>query len=428
MSAARVWKRIGPYLLLTALAGAVFNLALAYPPSTPDDVVLLSRAAHVGDPWTFGAYAWPFGLHLFRPLPMLVVLVMYRLFGVAALPNQLLSLGLHVVNACLLFRLLSRWQPSRLLCFLLAGVFLISRFTASPATWVTDRPSLFVGLTLILLLGHLRGADERRTEVRVGVVCVLIVVALLSKETGLVLAGLGMLALARSRHSHRERLRAVALPLLVVAAYLCVRIGPFGRTSAAHLTGNEARVLMGIVAPEGSATPSLARQIVVPLEKIAKSVVSFVVPVFGDSERFEPNASPLSVPIWVATAFSFVVAAWNADRVVQRRAWWIVLLNAVIHAHLFSYRFQYLTQLAFALHIGAFRWEPSRRASGRALATALGVLLAVSCVDVGSSLHYGMAHRLGQLELFATGSENDDYPTGIDPDVVARIVSRYRSR
>ena len=106
-----------------------------------------------------------------------------------ALPYQLLSLGLHIVVIALLFELISHVarHDGPALRLLLALVALVSPYTVSGASWIADRPTLMVALSLLLLIRHLYvGGARPRPWILGG----LSAIAVLSKESGLVVPAL----------------------------------------------------------------------------------------------------------------------------------------------------------------------------------------------------------------------------------------------
>ena len=139
---------------------------------------------------------------LYRPLLQASLWFVYQAFGVWALPNQFINLLLHLINVCLLYRIVRRAQSDKTVAWLFAAVFMVSNYTFMAATWVSDRPMALTGLFLLLLIDHLfqhRHTSGHTSEhasgssVRVSAIAAFSVLALMSKESGLVVPTVGLL-------------------------------------------------------------------------------------------------------------------------------------------------------------------------------------------------------------------------------------------
>lgn len=414
------------YLALTALALAVFHSALAFPPSTADEVILLSKLARANTVGEFLASPWMPMVNGFRPIPALTLVAAERWFGVEWFPNQLLNLTLHLANACLLLRVLSLVQPRREIAWLAAATFLVSRFTISPATWVADRPSLLVGTAMILAVDHRIRADRCQRSPNAMLLSLLTAMALLSKESGATVALLAGLTLARPRHDGGSRRGAVGGLVLVVAGYAIARFAIFGRAAVSYydMGGN----LAGVFPYDRWSALPLGLRLLVPVDNTLKSLVSFALPVFGESGSLEWGVVLQSLPIALTTLVLVIAAGLHGDRRTQATALVIVVGNALVHAYLFHYRCQYLTQMGWALFVGAFDWKAAGRGWRALVLGAAPLLLVTSAIEVGVLLDLELANREQRTTVDELASVVEDYREYVDPRVVARIVTRYGQR
>lgn len=108
--------------LLLLLCVAMFSVALSFVPAKGDDLILLSSVANRKNPFSYFVGGWGLGNNAYRPLHSIFLWLIYRAFGISALPNQLINIALHFVSILLLFRIIQRFQPDRVVSFLLASL------------------------------------------------------------------------------------------------------------------------------------------------------------------------------------------------------------------------------------------------------------------------------------------------------------------
>lgn len=348
---------------LMAAGLAVYGVSLWFVASTRDELILLSSAAHAQHPLGYFAGDWGLGNQMYRPIFSTIEWASYRVFGVWALPNQLLSLALHVTVIALLFDLLLRvGQPRGALgALMLSLTALISPYTMTGASWVVDRPTVMVALCVMLAVRELLLSEAPRPR-RLALFAVL---AMLSKESGVVVPGLMLTVGVIERQ--RGLAVAGAAPLL---AYGLLRVTMFGRHAATY---PESGVLLGVWPYVNSSELSLRQFFVMLIDNPARHVLATVLPVFGA----EGENPPLDVlwsmaPLWVPTAALILLAAGRPSR-PQRLAIAIVLLNAISHFALFRTRTMYLSQVGLVLYVATSEMfiSPHRRRLAAALAIVL---------------------------------------------------------
>jgi 4-amino-4-deoxy-L-arabinose transferase-like glycosyltransferase len=172
-------------IALILIGYSFYNPALRFAPVDFDDLVLLSHVKNTSNPFTLFIGDWGFGNYGYRPLHSLSLWAGYQLFGVSSGPNQLLNLVLHITVIVLLYTLLLKLHKNHGLAFIFSALSLVSLYTFSPPTWISDRPTLFVGLFLMLMLNYLFSLGEDK-QPNISVLAAISFLALMSKESGLV--------------------------------------------------------------------------------------------------------------------------------------------------------------------------------------------------------------------------------------------------
>lgn len=178
-------RYIFAYALILVLGFSIFSTTISFVPANGDDLILLSSVAKISSPLKFFVGDWGLDNNAYRPLHSLSIWLIYHFFGVTASYKQLFNLVLHLAIICLLFRFISRIQPNIIVSLLLTLISLVSMSTISPVTWVSDRPTLFVALFLFLLLNYLY-KYEQPFKVNIPYIVILSILALMSKESGLI--------------------------------------------------------------------------------------------------------------------------------------------------------------------------------------------------------------------------------------------------
>jgi hypothetical protein len=148
-------------IVLLLMYVAPFHRALTFPPSEPNDLRFLSQVSRVSNPLKYLIGDWGEAPYvsgeygMYRPLHPISLWLVYKCFGVWAMPNQLINLALHFANVFLVLIILLRIHKDRFSALLFSTMFMVSLYTVSPAIWVTDRADLQVGLALLLLIYHI---------------------------------------------------------------------------------------------------------------------------------------------------------------------------------------------------------------------------------------------------------------------------------
>lgn len=223
-----VQKNASGAILLLGLIGVAFGLSF-WVPLTSDDLFLVLQEPRVIGPWPgWGAFL----LRTFtatgeyEPLIFLIHRLIYRFSGSGPFLYHLTSLGLHWLNAVLVFslyrRFTGRWGPA------LAGALLFALLPSHVETLVvsTFKKHLlvaFFGLSLLNIQFHARNAPLRRAA------CwLLLALALLCKESALLIPWISLLSAETLRRTEKKpapRDPALHIGLFAAAlAYILIRL------------------------------------------------------------------------------------------------------------------------------------------------------------------------------------------------------------
>jgi hypothetical protein len=383
----RAENHLAPYVLLAVLAVAIYAVALKFPPTNGDDLGYLASVTKIGNPLYYFIQDHGHGNGLYRPLTPVSMWLVYKGFGLSALPNQLINLVLHMANVFLLYTIVRRAQSDATIALLVAGVFMISRYTFLAATWTADRPMVLTGLFLLLLINHLTRDDATGptagTGVRLSVVAGFSVLALMSKESGLVIPAVAFVyALAPwhlSRLDARRRLGLAVMAASIIGLYLLFRRLIFGTEFASY--SQDGYVLLGSVHYQDSAELPRLLQLVNYAENVLKNMLAPILPVFAEGGALlDQQYRTVSLIAAVSTGLMFFLAIGRDLTRLQRIALMILAVNAVVHFSLFRMRLHYLSHAAFCLFVAASpRFAARADDDGRRIAVKVLALVVLVC-------------------------------------------------
>ncbi len=213
-----------PYVLLIAAAllayANVYQNAFLF----DDEFLLVKNSflrswAHAGDLFLGSSTAGFGGSDLFwRPAQMLAYLVLFQLFGLQEYAFHALNVGLHVLNACLLFALAGQWKLPRPASFLAALVWAVHPVHTEAVTYMSATADVMhAGFGLLCLFLW------NRRQIALSAIC--LALALLSKETAIVFPALLLAGLWLKEGKLSAKEIPGSWPLwLVTAIYLLARL------------------------------------------------------------------------------------------------------------------------------------------------------------------------------------------------------------
>jgi len=235
-----------PHALLVTLAIAIYVNSVTNG-FVGDDKYQLLRNPLLTDPAKipriFTSGAWSFtGIvgNYYRPLQFLVYMLLYEIAGFHAPAFHLFMILLNAGNTLLLYLLVQRMSAGRI-AFAAAALFAVHPVHTEVVDWAAALPDLMV--TTFVLLGLLifarQGAAPRGLQI-VGH-CAFYLLALMSKETGVMLMplylGFGFFCLGQRWSEFRQNAVLYVSLAAALGIYLAMRIAALGGLAPAQQTG-----------------------------------------------------------------------------------------------------------------------------------------------------------------------------------------------
>ena len=417
----RYRQYIIPLFLLLFLGIALFSSIIYLVPSSVDDLQILTVIAKTNNPLTFFVSAQG-ELHFYRPLKSLTLWVIYRIWGIYALPNQLINLVLHFVNVFLVFRLLVRIRADYVLAFLLSALVLISEYTFSPTTWVSDRDTLFVAIAVLLFLHHLLFTEPEKLSIPL--LFGLSLFALISKESGVILPFLMIAVAVEAGLTSPKGVRLMGVGAGTLIAYFAFRYALF-HTFTAYYPANS--YLLGSFYYYDTTTLPWYLQVLAYAENVVKNIVSLILPAFDSYGKILKLRELITgIPYIAMTAILFLASIGRKLTRIQKYALILLLLNACVHFALFQFRYLYIAEIAFCIFVMSVEL-PQIRAKRLLVVACLGGLLLSNAFTLNYQMLLTQLDRRAQLEALATGSGKQALVESgvVDANLLDRIIARY---
>jgi hypothetical protein len=425
---------------IVLFAFAVYQRALWFVPAAADDLRILSSVSQTHDPLSYFATDW--GMQntyrltdgridtkrrTYRPLHSISIWLGYRMFGVRAYPNQLINLTFHILNCLLLLRVLRRLGLDVFVALLLVTLGLVSLYTASPAIWVSDRQTLVVALATLVLLNHAIGANgQLRTLLNPWLVTGLTIVAVLFKESGLIIPLVAGTFIMLTSYTG-ARWRHLAICALLVISYVVLRVLLFGSNAFAYAAegfvfGNHPYALLSDLPWQ--------IQLWARIENVTKNFLCVFFPIFDPFGRIDSFGELIkNVFWWLPTAVLAVSATRRPITKVQLLALAVIALNSALHLQVFRYRVEYISELAFCLYLAASPiWgaspDKSHGVGRRRLAgVCCGLVALVSISQVNHYVHSNWIERQDEMTKSRLTTVLRKYP--ISDRIVEQVLTRY---
>jgi 4-amino-4-deoxy-L-arabinose transferase-like glycosyltransferase len=403
---------------------AFYNPALRFVPVDYDDLVLLSSAKNTINPLRFFFSDWGFGNFGYRPLHSISLWIGLKLFGVSSGPNQLINIILHIAVMVLLFMLLKQLSGNRLVAFLSTALVLVSLYTFSPATWISDRPTLFVALFLVGTLYYIFVVCKDRTP-NPWILLSISLLALMSKESGLIVPlTTGCILFFNSRTDSRKDKKVTYLGILIVA-YIAFRFVIFSGSAGNY---EESGYLFGTRYYESSANLSNGELFLSKAENIFKNFIAVVLPLFdGQGKISKIGTLSNSFVLVVSTIIITIVSINRKLTFHQKIGIFIIAVNALIHFHVFRYRTLYLGQIGFALFVASSSsYVLTDRVRTFLVSIFLAILVGWNMHMIGETLTYHYLSRIDYIRAETFHSDILSTSTSIDEEIVDQIIQKYR--
>jgi hypothetical protein len=432
----RIWKSITSkssliYFILFCLAitGAfvyIYKQALSYPPSNGDDLVILSTISKTPNPLNFLISDWGLHNNAYRPLHSIMIWMVYQRYGVWALPNQFINLGLHIANLLLLFYIVWKENVNKWIAPLLVVAFGASIYAASPTVWVSDRPTLMVATILNLTLIYLLHGKSTRLINSIIILTVLSIAALLCKESGLIipLTIISYTLLSRSP----DRKWILVISLITTLFYLAFRTIIFANQAFSY---SESGYLFGITPYSNINQLPLLLKYVGYDDNFVRNLISTILPVFGSQGELL-GLTDIKDRAWMILAllllFAFAVKNRNSNR-LGKIAIIILILNSLIHFQLYRYRTLYVGFEALILFIASsftqFTWKRHYRTIIAALA-CLTILIWANTSYTRSLIdnqYFKRNQEINKYELTTVIQQRRDQ---LSPEIIQQVLARYK--
>lgn len=259
---------------------------------------------------------------------------------------------------------------------------------------------------------------------KVWVLLLLSLLALMSKESGLILP---LIALYFLVIELRVRLTHPAVWSLVVllGAYGLLRFVIFGSNAATY---TEAGYLFGRTYYENLGTLQGGLRIAAYVENVVKNIVAVFLPIFDGQGKLSLIGTKLnSLVVAGCTLLVFLLSLGRKLTRFQRISLVIILLNALIHFQLFRYRTLYIPQMAFVIFAAASEnLKEEAKARKAVIFLAATLLVFWNMKMIGENLDLEMFDRMAQIR--EPNFEQDILATSnrIDTDIVKQIIVKYR--
>ena len=179
----------------------------------------------------------------YRPIPTLSLMIDAQISGADPSMYHLSNVALHLVNICIIFILLQKFGLKKSLSLLASLFFLVHPALVSSVAWIMGRNdsllALFVLLSILCLINFLTKDYTWRSMIRLALHQTFFLLALFTKENGLVLpliiiiyfwifdAGTNI----RDRFFTQKKIIIYALWLVAIAIYLFARKNALGSTT-----------------------------------------------------------------------------------------------------------------------------------------------------------------------------------------------------
>lgn len=406
---------IAPIALLFLFGFAGFALSLYNIPSLGDDVYIFSSVCRTPNPLVYFVGDWGAGTQLYRPLLSLSFWLCYKLFGLNAFVNQGMSIATHLLMAILVYKIIRLYQKDVIFSFLIASLALYSFYIAMTVPMATDRCTIFAAVFILLLFHHLVASEQANKPPRLAYVVLLSILAIMSKESGLIAPMIGFVAyLKRVPRDRRAWWGAIALVALCVG-YIGFRLVIFHDSSFAYGVDEHGNASSKVSAPLlTNATVFLSA-----------TVRNFLAPFFPFHGMESLPTILKRAPILIVTVALWGILLRPPFTYGQRLAFWFILFSALVHP-VYFFRLIFLGHVAFCLLLGCSQSVDSIGLRKTAAKVVAFILLSYSVYTTTTGMknafiaRYQMMYRDG-----LTNITEDPNQERIDQRIVDELRARY---
>ncbi len=416
-------KDILCYLSIIFIGYSFFNISLRFVPVDFDDLVLLSVVKNTNNPLRFFIQEWGFGNYGYRPLHSLSLWLGYRVFGVSSGPNQLINIILHITVILLLYSLINHMRSDRSVAFIFSCLSLVSFYTLSPATWVSDRPTLFVAIFLLISLNYFAHLHNQN-QPNILILVLLSLLGMMSKESGLIIPLVSLYILFTQFEKYPRNKFAIISLLLVIAAYVIFRFIIFGSRAGTYF---ESGYLYGFKYYESSQMLVGMERILMIVENFFKNALAVFLPVFDGQGKISLIGTWTNSVVLVFSTVSLIAMAISKKlSVYQKISLVIIFINALLHFRVFRYRTLYIAQISLSIFLGSSPLLTGKNEFRRTFSILVGAFMMLWNIHIiGEDLTYQLLFRLNLLHQEGFEQYILQSSSRIDADVIKQIMSKY---
>ena len=412
------------YAGILLLSVASLSNALRFAPSNSDDLRILSSVIKTSNPLAYFFSDWGLGgTSMYRPLHSVGIWLSFHAFGMFPAFDQLINLLLHTVVICLTYRIIRKSGSGPGISLLVSALAIASPYTLSPATWISDRPTLIVALFMMILINYLYSDPQSQKTPQGWLVSLICIGGLMGKESGLILPIFVALRGFISVSPKNTKIRNILLGLGIAGIYSIFRLIIFGQQAAVY---SESGYILGLFHYSTlSQLPSLIKNWAYA-DNFIKNIFSIVLPVFDWEGGFHsPRVLFDTLPLWLATFFLVALTTTRKLSPLQKAAIMLIALNSLVHVAIFRYRIQYISFLALCLYVGSSGiFEVSSVRKRLSIACALCLLvtnLTIAKLDIVAI----SISRRNLINKQAIAQLVQKYPN-ISNDVVELLIAKYK--
>ncbi|MDV2079913.1 hypothetical protein [Marinobacter xestospongiae] len=239
------FKGIAIPLALTAFTLWLYYPALGFSYVWDDTLLFVDKVSLLNEPLSWELVSQPvlFGTTYFRPIVFLSWYAEFNIWGQSSSISHAINLLVHVLNTILLFYLAKLVVPNGKISTTVKGAIAAALYTLHPVmiesvAWVSGRFDLFV--TFFIFLSSIVFLSERMPyHAKTGTIAILYLLALLSKELGIVLPVI-LYFIWMAKHGLEQRLSVatktfifrnkllLSFLAIVVVIYFCLRTDAVG--------------------------------------------------------------------------------------------------------------------------------------------------------------------------------------------------------
>ena len=320
----------------------------------------------------------------YRPLLSVTYLVLYQLYGTAALGYHIASVLLYALLVCMIYSVTRRWTRDPSLALFAAILFALHPIHTESVAWIDGLADIAVTLLLLLSFWFFLGISEpgKSPPWQTAGAALCFGLALLFKELAIVFVPLMVLFEHFYRPGHQgipvwRKMRRYLWFGLITLLYLWFRILSLGR----------------LLSLPSSAAPSLRETIFTGFALFARYCQKLIWPADLCAFYIFPNRTRLFDPLVLAGMGLFGIGVWLIFRLRRQPLlsfallWFFATLGLALNVRWlatssFAERYLFLPSLGFAwlaAFLGVSLWR-SKSAHGFARRAFLTALASVLCI------------------------------------------------